>query len=190
MLLLINLSTHPFIHILGILSYYTLPLYFLGSWEILKSKLEPSRIPIKNKYHKQFLFPNTFIRFLKRCQLQRTWRFCWCSLSFRFRQRNQTIKQNSSLPASSPIWASEASLARARARERQSREQGRGRETLAPRSRVLARFTSLAQTGELARRLAKQLQLLQNFFISLQLVMVGYQESVGRLSASDEDVHL
>ena len=116
MLLLINLSTHSFIHILGILTYYTLPIYFLGSWEILKSKLEPSRIPIKNKYHKQFLFPNTFIRFLKRCQSQRTWKFYWCSLSFRFRQRNQTIKQNSSLRASSPIWASEASLARTRER--------------------------------------------------------------------------
>ena len=152
MLLLINLSTHPFIHILGILSYYTLPLYFLGSWEILKSKLEPSRIPIKNKYHKQFLFPNTFIRFLKRCQLQRTWKFYWCSLSFRFRQRNQTIKQNSSLRASSPIWASEASLARTR--EQATKPRGE-EEPRTPNSRVLARLTSLAQTGELARRLAK-----------------------------------
>ena len=124
MLLLINLSTHSFIHILGILTYYTLPIYFLGSWEILKSKLEPSRIPIKNKYHKQFLFPNTFIRFLKRCQLQRTWKFYWCSLSFRFRQRNQTIKQNSSLRASSPIWASEASLARTR--EQAAKPRGAG----------------------------------------------------------------
>ena len=152
MLLLINLSTHSFIHILGILTYYTLPIYFLGSREILKSKLEPSRIPIKNKYHKQFLFPNTFIRFLKRCQLQRTWKFCWCSLSFRFRQRNQTIKQNSSLRASSPIWASEASLARTR--EQATKPRGE-EEPRTPNSRVLARLTSLAQTGELARRLAK-----------------------------------
>ena len=123
LLLITDLSTHPFIHILDILTYYTLPIiyflrtsYKLGSWKILKSKLEPSRIPVKNKYHKQFLFPNTFIRFRKQCQLQRTWKFCWCSLSFRFRQRNQTIKQNSSLRASSPIWASEASLTRARER--------------------------------------------------------------------------
>ena len=70
------------------------------------------------------------------------------------------------------------------------RIQGRGRGTPAPRSRVLARLTLLAQTGELARRLAKQLQLLQNFFSSLQLVMVGYQKPVGHLSASDEDVRL
>ena len=135
MLLLINLSTHPFIHILGILTYYTLPIYFLGRWEILKSKLEPSRIPIQNKYHKQFLFPNTFIRFLKQCQLQRTWKFCWCSLSFRFRQRNQAIKQNSSLRASSPIWASEASLARTR----EQAAKPRGEEEPRPLTRAFSR---------------------------------------------------
>ena len=57
----------------------------------------------------------------------------------------------SSLRASSPIWASEASLAR-------TRELGtappapRG---FATRSRVLARLGSLAQIGELARRLVQ-----------------------------------
>ena len=44
-----------------------------------------------------------------------------------------------SLRASSPIWASETSLARTF--------------SSAPRSRVLARLASLAQIGELARRL-------------------------------------
>ena len=51
--------------------------------------------------------------------------------------------QNVSMRAISPIWASEASLARTR--ERASGE--------APRLRVLARLISLAQIGELARRL-------------------------------------
>ena len=46
-----------------------------------------------------------------------------------------------SLRASSPIWASETSLARTRERAAK------------PRSRVLARLASLAQIGELARRL-------------------------------------
>ena len=50
-----------------------------------------------------------------------------------------------SLRASSPIWASEASLARTR--ERAAKPRG------APRSRVVARLTSLTQIGELARRL-------------------------------------
>ena len=153
MLLLINLSTHSFIHILDILTYYTLPIYFLGSWEILKSKLEPSPIPIKNKYHKQFLFPNTFIRFLKQCQLQRTWKFCWCSLSFRFRQWNQAIKQNSR-PASKLSYLGEWSESRENARA--SGEAARGKGTPAPRSRVLARLTSLAQIGELARSQASK----------------------------------
>ena len=49
-----------------------------------------------------------------------------------------------SLRASSPVWASEASLARTR--EPAS-------ERAVPRSRVLARLTSFAQIGELARRL-------------------------------------
>ena len=52
-----------------------------------------------------------------------------------------------SLRASSPIWASEASLARTH----EQAAKPRGAE--APRSRVLARLASLAQTGELARRL-------------------------------------
>ena len=47
------------------------------------------------------------------------------------------------LRASSPIWASEASLVK-------TREQAAS----APRSRVLARLASLAQIGELARRQA------------------------------------
>ena len=50
-----------------------------------------------------------------------------------------SVSEKTSLRASSPIWASEASLARTC-------------ERAAPRSRVLAR---LAQIGELARRLAK-----------------------------------
>ena len=58
-----------------------------------------------------------------------------------------------SLRASSPIWASEASLTR----------------TSAPRSRVLARLASLAQTGELARRLST------NHFLSLFLCRRGSQ---------------
>ena len=52
-----------------------------------------------------------------------------------------------SLRASSPIWASEASLAR-------TRERG----GFAARSRVLARLASLAQIGELARRLIMPLK--------------------------------
>ena len=53
-----------------------------------------------------------------------------------------------SLRASSPIWASETSLARTCERAAKLR----GAE--APRrSRVLARLASLAQIGELARRL-------------------------------------
>ena len=51
------------------------------------------------------------------------------------------------LRASSPIWASEASLARTSER---GAEDPRG---FAARSRVLARLVSLAQIGELARRL-------------------------------------
>ena len=51
----------------------------------------------------------------------------------------------SSLRASSPIWASEANLARTRERR------------AAPRSRVLVRLASLAQIGELACRLVQEL---------------------------------
>ena len=54
-----------------------------------------------------------------------------------------------SLRASSPIWASEASLARTR--ERAAKPQGSFPRP--PRSRVLARLTSHTQIGELARRL-------------------------------------
>ena len=50
-----------------------------------------------------------------------------------------------SLRASSPIWAREASLARTS--ELAAKPRG------APRSRVLAKLTSLAQIRELARRL-------------------------------------
>ena len=52
-----------------------------------------------------------------------------------------------SLRASSPIWASETSLARTRERAAKLRE------AEAPRFRVLARLALLAQIGELARRL-------------------------------------
>ena len=80
---------------------------------------------------------------------------------FGFRFRLQNLKSllpvlqsdtslGASLRASSPIWASEASLAR-------TRERARG---LAARSRVLARLVSLAQIGELARRLVGSLFLL------------------------------
>ena len=56
-----------------------------------------------------------------------------------------------SLRASSPIWASEASLARTRERAAKPR----GAEERTPRSRVLARLT---QIGELARRLGLRIQ--------------------------------
>ena len=61
-----------------------------------------------------------------------------------------------SLRASSPIWASEASLARTRERAANQRgtEERRALLSSAPRSRVFARLTSLAQIGELARRLS------------------------------------
>ena len=59
-----------------------------------------------------------------------------------------------SLRTSSPIWASEASLARTR--ERAAKPRG------APRSRVLARLTSPTQIGELARRLQFEVLLGQN----------------------------
>ena len=63
----------------------------------------------------------------------------------------QNIRRvGSSLRASSPIWASETSLARTREREAKPR----GAEEKAPRSRVLARLASLAQIGELARKLS------------------------------------
>ena len=52
------------------------------------------------------------------------------------------------LRASSPIWSSEASLARTRERAAKP-----------PRSRVLARLASLAQIGELARRLPNECRL-------------------------------
>ena len=60
-----------------------------------------------------------------------------------------------SLRASSPIWATEVSLARTRER---GAEERRALPSSAPRgfaarSRVLARLVSLAQIGELARRL-------------------------------------
>ena len=57
-----------------------------------------------------------------------------------------------SLRASSPIWASEASLARTRERG----AEGPAPRGFAARSRVLARLVSLAQIGELARRLSKE----------------------------------
>ena len=59
-----------------------------------------------------------------------------------------------SLRARSPIWASETSLARTRERAAKPRS--------APRSRVLARLTSLAHIGELARRLGRLFQAKQD----------------------------
>ena len=59
-----------------------------------------------------------------------------------------------SLRASSPISASETSLARTRERGVKPRR--------ASRSRVLARLTSLAQIGELARRLCRLFQAKQD----------------------------
>ena len=63
------------------------------------------------------------------------------------------IWTKSSPRASSPIWASETSLARTR--ERAAKPRGAEERSLssAPRSHVLARLASLAQIGELARRL-------------------------------------
>ena len=60
-----------------------------------------------------------------------------------------------SLRASSPIWASDASLGRTRERAAKPRgaEERRALLSSAPRSRVLATLASLAQIGELARRL-------------------------------------
>ena len=71
-------------------------------------------------------------------------------------------KQRNSLTclrASSPIWASEASLARTRQRGAEERREIVGSSPssaprgFAARSRVLARLVSLTQIGELARRL-------------------------------------
>ena len=55
-----------------------------------------------------------------------------------------------SLQASTPIWASEVSLARTCERGGEAP----ARRGFAPRSHVLARLASLAQIGELARRLS------------------------------------
>ena len=72
-----------------------------------------------------------------------------------------------SLRASSPIWSSEASLARTRERAAKPR---------ALRSRVLERLASLDQIGELARRLDenKMHRLSEEFcvtkFINIQTV--------------------
>ena len=63
------------------------------------------------------------------------------------------MKRNQlSLRASSPIWASEASLARTRLRGVEERRAYPAPRGFAARSRVLARLVSLAQIGELARR--------------------------------------
>ena len=64
-------------------------------------------------------------------------------------QSQTSIRKRLSLRASSPIWVSEVSLARTRERG------GRAPRGFAARSRVLARLASLAQIGELARRLKK-----------------------------------
>ena len=58
-----------------------------------------------------------------------------------------------SLRARSPIWVSEVSLARTREREGRGKLFSPAPRGFAARSRVLARLASLAQIGELARRL-------------------------------------
>ena len=63
------------------------------------------------------------------------------------------IYKMDSLRASSPIWASETSLARTRERAAKPRGSLARLGPSAPRSRVLTRFASLAQIGELTRRL-------------------------------------
>ena len=67
-----------------------------------------------------------------------------------------------SLRASSPIWASEASRAR-------TRERGAPR-GFAARSRVLARLVSLAQIGELARRLTQHARIDFALFIAFSIL--------------------
>ena len=85
-----------------------------------------------------------------------------------------------SLRASSPIWASEASLARTRERAGKPR----GAAERAPRSRVLAR---LAQIGELARGLRKVVVL----FIGLTFVfLVHYSRKVPAQSSLRRPVGL
>ena len=59
--------------------------------------------------------------------------------------------------ASSPIWASEASLARTQ--ERAAKPRGD------PRSRLLARLTSLAQIGDLARRLISHMKYCEDLIL-------------------------
>ena len=79
-----------------------------------------------------------------------------------------------SLRASSPIWASEASLAR-------TRERGAAPRGFAARSRILARFVSLAQMGELARRLEGSLSCSREralFPLSLSLQTPATQPSL------------
>ena len=69
------------------------------------------------------------------------------------------------------MWASEVSLARGRGKERALLSPApRG---FAARSRVLARLTSLAQIGELARRLIFLLFVysMSNVFLDFQLLM-------------------
>ena len=79
------------------------------------------------------------------------------------------------LRASSPIWVSETGLARTRERA----EKPRG----APRVRVLARLASLAQIGELARRISElagfQYSTNQTFFAG---ELAGYDVSLFQLS--------
>ena len=74
--------------------------------------------------------------------------FPFCQLRYSLLEFNSSITLPTfSLRASSPIWASEASLARTRER---GAEEPRG---FAARSRVFARLVSLAKIGELVRRL-------------------------------------
>ena len=80
-----------------------------------------------------------------------------------------------SLRASSPIWASEASLARTRKE---------GPKGLFP-SRVLARLVSLAQMGEPARRLCMYLNLLPQ----LRASVVGPSQAITSPKATANSWH-
>ena len=70
---------------------------------------------------------------------------------------NRPHPRNPSLRASSPIWASEASVARTRERGAEERRAllSSAPRGFAARSRVLPRLASLAQIGKLARRLSQ-----------------------------------
>ena len=79
---------------------------------------------------------------------------CFLRLFKKDTSLQNTRRVGSRLRASSPIWASETSLARTRERAAKPRGAGQALLSSTPRSRVLARLASLAQIGELARKLS------------------------------------